>query len=404
MSLVGHARRGGLLLRVAFLASSQARALLALGAVTTLMLACWGCSYAGGGSHTPWPHAFYAPVILAAVRFSWAGAAAAGMAAGLLAGPLLPASTTLHTSQPTDQWLLRLAAYTAIGLFVAALTRNRTAPASAALQDSLISSRLIAAVQRGHIEVHYQPIYDVNQRRVTGVEALARWNDPRRGQLGPAQFVPAAERTGAITALDRYVLRVAATQAREWAQTLQRPLTISVNVSATHFTDPALLDDVRQVLAKTGLPPRLLQLEITESALLGDMAAAARQVARLRDLGVKVAIDDFGTGQASLSYLDQFAVDTIKLDRSLLTETGPQPRNPQLLAGIVDLVDRLGLALVAEGIETEIQCALMHTAGVGYAQGFHFARPAPAGQVLRVLRQSTAHAEGLVHVGDHSAR
>lgn len=363
--LVDHARRGGLLLRVVFVAAGQGQVLLAMAAVVVLLLAAWGCCYAGGGSHTAWPHAFYLPVILAAVRFSWRGAALAAVAAGVLAGPFLPADTSLGNVQPTPGWLMRLVAFTVIGLFVAALMRHRTAPASAALQDSLLSARLVRAVQQGHIEVYYQPIYDVSQGQVSGVEALARWHDPRRGQLSPADFIPAAERTGAIAALDGHVLRVAAAQAQRWGQKLQRPLTISVNV---------------------------------------DMAAAARQIGRLRDLGVKVAIDDFGVGQASLSYLDQFRVDTIKLDRSLISDSGRRARDPRLLAGIVDLLDRLGLAMVAEGIENAQQCAVLHAAGVGYGQGYHFARPAPAAEIADLLSRTTQHAGGVTHAGGHGAR
>lgn len=402
-TLVNHARRGGLLLRIVFVAASQSQALLAMAAIVTLLLAAWGCAHAGGGSHTAWPHAFYVPVMLAAVRFSWIGAALAAVAAGVLAGPFLPADVSLGTVQPTQGWLMRLVAFTVIGSFVATLMRHRAAPASAALQDSLLSARLIRAIQLGHIEVHYQPIYDVSEGRVSGVEALARWHDPRRGGLSPAQFVPAAERTGAIAALDGYVLRVATAQAERWGRELPHPLTVSVNVSATHFAGPDLLDDVGRVLDRTGLPAQRLQLEITESALLDDVAAAARQIGRLRDLGVKVAIDDFGVGQASLSYLDQFRVDTIKLDRSLISESGHRTRDPRLLTGIVDLLDRLGLTIVAEGIESAEQCAALHGAGVGYGQGFHFARPAPATEIHGLLVRATERAGGALRTGDHRA-
>lgn len=383
-TLAQHARRGGLVVQLLFVAYTQAGVMLSAGAAVLLLVVAWVLCQVGGGSSTPWPHAFYAAIILAAVRFSWAGAALAAVAAGLLAGPLLPVDISTQRPQALEAWLFRLLAFLLIGLFVAALMRRRAEDRARAPHDSLLSVRLIRAIQREHVHVHYQPIYDLHTGSIAGLEALARWQDPTHGPIAPGEFIPAAERTGAVAVLDGYVLRAAAAQARQWQALTGRALTMSVNVSAARFTDPALLDETQRILGRSGLQPSTLQLEVTESALIGDIPAAARQIDRLRSLGVRVAIDDFGTGQASLSYLDQFHVDTVKLDRSLISRSSG-PRGAQLLEGVADLMGRLGVDVVAEGIEEAAHTALLREAGVGFGQGYHLGRPLAADRIPALL-------------------
>jgi EAL domain-containing protein (putative c-di-GMP-specific phosphodiesterase class I) len=220
------------------------------------------------------------------------------------------------------------------------------------------------------------------------VEALARWHHPRRGMMPPAEFIPAAERTGAVRALDQYVLREATRQARRWADA-GTPVKVSVNVSATRFAQRDLPADVAAALAESGLSPEVLQLEITESALIEDVQGASRQLAELRRLGVSVAIDDFGAGQASLGYVSRFAIDTVKLDRSLVAGLEDGPTAGRLVGGFLGLFRSLGLHVVAEGVEDASQCARLTAAGCEMLQGFYIGRPAPAAATTGLLSRSS---------------
>lgn len=386
-TLAQSARRGGFVVRIVFVAYTGAGALLGVAATVLGLVAAWWLSYAAGGSRTPAPHLFYVPIILAAVRFPWPAAVVTAVAAGLLAGPALPADAASAAAQPLEGWLLRTLAFTVIGIFVASLMRGRREPLQAGVQDSLTSARLIRAVQRHQIEVFYQPLFRLEDMQVIGFEALARWADPRRGPSAhrmPGEFIPAAERTGAIAVLDGYVLRTATAQARRWGTELG-PVKVSVNVSATRFKQPDLADDVARALARCGLAPQALQIEVTESALIEDLPAAVQQVNQLRRLGVRVAIDDFGAGHASLGYLDHFEVDTVKLDRSFVLRATTHPRARRLLTGATRLLSDLGVDVVAEGVETAEQAALLREAGVQCGQGFHLARPMPTAEMERLL-------------------
>jgi EAL domain-containing protein (putative c-di-GMP-specific phosphodiesterase class I) len=275
-------------------------------------------------------------------------------------------------------------AFVVVGIFVAYLMRGRKEPLRAAMHDSRVSARLIQAVRRHEVDVHYQPIYRLEDMRIAGFEALARWADPERGLVMPGDFVPAAERSGAITILDAHVLSLAAAQVERWRAEFT-PLKVSINVSATRFGRPHLGREVARVLDDSGLPAQALQLEITESALIDDISSAARQVDELRGLGVRIAIDDFGTGRAALAYLDHFEVDTIKLDRGFLVRATTNHRARRLLTGIARALRELGVDVVAEGIETEEQLLLSRQIGITHGQGFHLGRPVPAEQAARLL-------------------
>lgn len=349
------------------------------------LVGAWAATGATGGTRTPMPHLFYLPIVLAAVRFSWAGTLGTALAAGLLAGPGLPADAASGTPQPFELWFLRLLIFTAIAVLVHWLARNPGGAVLDRLDDRLLSSRLVAGIEAGHLEVVYQPVFDNRTGRVAAVEALARWHDPRCGLVGPAEFIPAAERTGAVQVLDRHVLRVAVGQAREW-QRAGVPTRVSVNVSATRFAEHDLVDDVRQVLADSGLPASLLQLEITESAIIDDVPAARVQVDQLRSLGVRVAIDDFGSGRSSLAYLSQFSLDVVKIDRELLAGFPARAGSERLLAGLVGLFRALDLEVVAEGVESAEQYLALRMLGCSLVQGYHPGRPAPAGQVTALLQ------------------
>jgi EAL domain-containing protein (putative c-di-GMP-specific phosphodiesterase class I) len=209
---------------------------------------------------------------------------------------------------------------------------------------------------------------------------LVRWNHPTLGRVNPSDFVPFAEETGFIVPLGRWVLDTACATAATWAVHDDQPLVISVNVSARQLRDTQLIDDVRTALSFTGLPARQLILEVTETALMTDPEGVITTLARLRALGVRIAIDDFGTGHSSLSYLRQFAVDVLKIDKSFVDPlTDPSSEGAAFVATIVRLAHDLGLTTIAEGIEHSSQRTALTRLGCDQGQGFLLSRPLPAG-------------------------
>jgi diguanylate cyclase len=383
--LLRGADRGRLGFQFVFVAFTGMGVTMACGSVFGGLLLAWVLAYAGGGSRSALPHLFYVPIVLAAVRFSWMGAAGSALVAGLLAGPLLPADVATGAAQPLGAWLLRLLMFVGIGLFVASLARGRSESIRTAFHDAVTSGRLLKALRRREIRVFYQPILDMDTGQVVAVEALARWTHPKHGEISPADFVPAAERTGVVAELDRFILDEAVAQVLAWSEEFG-PLKASVNVSATRFGQVDLVDNVHDVLRRTGLPPNQLQLEITESALIDDVPAAAAQIRQLRALGVRLAIDDFGAGQASLGYLNEFAIDTVKIDRSLTSKVVAEPRSARLVAGIIHLFNAVDLEVVGEGMETAEDYVHMHSLGCRFGQGFYIGRPAAAEQITQFLR------------------
>jgi len=243
------------------------------------------------------------------------------------------------------------------------------------------------AVDPGDFVLHYQPIVELATGRITGMEALVRWQHPERGLIYPPEFVPLAEDTGLILPIDRWVLGDACRQAGEWNARPgpHAPLTVSVNLSARQLQRTDLPEVVSTVLADTALDPACLVIEITESLLLHDTAATMDRLRRLKALGVRVAIDDFGTGYSSLAYLRQFPVDIIKIDKSFVSGAGDAPDACALACAIVQLGQTLRLSTVAEGIETGTQLAELRAAGCQYGQGFHFARAVPAEELATML-------------------
>jgi diguanylate cyclase (GGDEF)-like protein len=239
-----------------------------------------------------------------------------------------------------------------------------------------LEEHLPYAVERGEIVVHYQPQVDLRTGHCHGVEALVRWDHPRLGRVAPLEFIPVAERTGAIEPIGAHVLRVACEQAAAWSDLPGLgDLRLSVNVSARQLARESLPGIVRSALADTGLPADRLTLELTESELL-EGKLAVDQLVEIADLGVRIAIDDFGTGYASLAYLRSLPVHQVKIDRSFVTATEDAPAGADDVARAVLLVGQtLGLETIAEGVELSEQATALETAGVQIAQGFLFARP-----------------------------
>ncbi len=216
-----------------------------------------------------------------------------------------------------------------------------------------------------------------------------RWQHPERGLVGPDEFIPIAEGNGLIVALGRWVLREACRQARGW-QDAGHEIGVSVNVSACQLDDATIVSDVELVLAETGLEATRLALEVTETALMRDPAATAQQLHALKRLGVGIAIDDFGTGYSSLAYLRQFPADTLKIDRSFISDIASCSESDALIHTLVQLGKSLGIETLAEGIEDESQLEALQREGCDHGQGFWFSRPLEAGALEVLLGGSDA--------------
>ncbi|MER2265148.1 sensor domain-containing protein [Methylobacterium oxalidis] len=255
-----------------------------------------------------------------------------------------------------------------------------TGMAAAAAARNLLQLELQDAVQSGGFRLHYQPVIDLRGGAVTGFEALLRWPHPRRGLISPAEFIPLAEETGHITRLGAWVLREACLEAAAWPGTAR----VAVNVSTVQFARPGLEEAVVLALAVSGLAPQRLELEITETVLMGDSEAVIACLHRLRDLGVRIALDDFGTGYSSLSYLRLFPFDRIKIDRSFVREIG-RPENAAIVRAVRSLAADLGAVVTVEGIETEEQLAFVRRLACEEVQGFLFRPPVPAAEVRALL-------------------
>jgi len=233
------------------------------------------------------------------------------------------------------------------------------------------------AIDEGQLAVHYQGKIDARSGEVTGAEALLRWRHPVRGNIPPVQFIPAAEETGLIKLLTRWVINEVLRQQREWADE-GRSVPVAVNLSGRNFRDPGLLDELQQALKRWQVDPRLLQIEITETVLMDDAESAQRVLERMRALGLVILIDDFGTGYSSLRYLASLPVDVIKIDRSFVITIVHRQEMRALVAAMIDMGHKLGMKLVAEGVDDESQAQLLREMGCDEIQGFLYCRPVEA--------------------------
>jgi EAL domain-containing protein (putative c-di-GMP-specific phosphodiesterase class I) len=204
-----------------------------------------------------------------------------------------------------------------------------------AVERQSLEGGLHRALEREEFLLHYQPKVNLNTGEITGVEALVRWQQPERGLVPPAQFVPIAEDCGLIVQIGRWVLREACRQARAWQDAGLPPLPISVNVSAVEFRDKGFVEGVRTILAETGLEARYLELELTEGVLMDDAESTASVLQELKMMGVHLAVDDFGTGYSSLSYLRQFPIDVLKIDRSFVNQITADPDDSTIVSAII---------------------------------------------------------------------
>jgi diguanylate cyclase (GGDEF)-like protein len=265
-----------------------------------------------------------------------------------------------------------------------------------------IENDLRKALERGEFELFFQPQFQLSSRDVYGVEALLRWNHPELGRIPPARFIPIAEETGLIIPIGSWVLRTACEQNRAWQDAGYSPFRIAVNVSALQVVHPGFVDEVAAVLAETGLHPRWLELEITESVLMRDMSVVARLLEEIRRLGVSVAIDDFGNGYSSMSYLQRLPVDCLKVDQSFIREIEQlselSTRSRTLLRTFVSLASSLGVRLLAEGVENDEQFKFLNEIGCEMGQGFLLGVPMPAKEIELLCSQGWD--PGSCHLGD----
>ena len=236
---------------------------------------------------------------------------------------------------------------------------------------------LRAAISDDQFGLVYQPIYRLDDLTIVGVEALLRWQHPTRGTIAPDQFLPSLEQTGEILTVGRWVLHTACAQTAAW-HAQGNPLDVSVNLSARQLDNDAIIDHIRVALTTSGLPASALIVEVTETAVMRDPAAAAQRLSAIRQLGVRVAIDDFGTGFSSLSYLQHFPADCLKIDRSFTHSIASSPQSQALLKAVIQLGADLGLTTVAEGVETTAQIEHLRGEQVTEAQGFLLSRPLDA--------------------------
>jgi EAL domain-containing protein (putative c-di-GMP-specific phosphodiesterase class I) len=233
------------------------------------------------------------------------------------------------------------------------------------------------AVERGELFLQYQPIVSMSDGSLRGFEALVRWQHPEHGVIPPAKFIPIAEETGMILPIGKWILGEACRQMSRWQKlsSPEGPLPVSVNLSGKQFLQSDLLEQVQEVLRETGLDPRGLKLEITETVVMENIETAAHTLEQLRALGVELSIDDFGTGYSSLSYLQRFPVSTLKIDRSFISRMTESEGSAEIVRTIMKLAQNLGMDVVAEGVETEGQRAQLRGFECEFGQGYFFSRP-----------------------------
>lgn len=260
------------------------------------------------------------------------------------------------------------------------------------IREGRLEQELRAALVRDELRVVYQPIIDLRTGRAAGFEALVRWQHPRRGLLGPGEFLPVAAESGLEQQIDRWVLRRACLDMMAWKQghPRSRLLTLSVNFSAEHFSAPGTVDFLQDVLHETGFDPARLHIEITESVLLGQTQAILQTLQQVQALGVKLHLDDFGTGYSSLSYLHHYPLDTLKIDRSFVLSMLENRSSAELVRTIVAMTKNMNLSAVAEGVENQEQFAALQALGCEFAQGYFFSRPLPLADACQVVEELDA--------------
>ena len=250
-----------------------------------------------------------------------------------------------------------------------------------ALDRLKLEESLRRALVKSEFQLYYQPQIDLQTGRMTGVEALIRWNSPERGLVSPAVFIPVAEESNLISMIGWWVLEEACRQLVRWRDAGLPAIKVAVNVSGRQFLNHALVDCISDLLKQYGVAPKQLEIELTESTVMAEPERAIEQLNRLREIGIEVSVDDFGTGYSSLSYLKRLPLSTIKVDRSFVRDVNTQSDNAAIVSAILGLADALDMSIVAEGVETEGEEQHLRDAGCINVQGFRYAQPMPADQL-----------------------
>ena len=248
-----------------------------------------------------------------------------------------------------------------------------------------LESGLRRALERNELVLHYQPRIEIHGRRITGVEALVRWQHPEMGLVPPGKFIPLAEETGLIVPIGEWTLAAACAQHRVWERDGLGHLRVAVNLSPRQFQQGDLLRAVARVLAQTGCSPKSLEFEITEGVVMRNPESAVTLLQQLKDMGIHISIDDFGTGYSSLAYLKRFPIDSLKIDRSFVTDVPKDAGDVAINVAIIAMAHSLGLKVVAEGVETQEQLDFLHKQGCDEMQGYFFSKPLPVEQVTALL-------------------
>ena len=264
-----------------------------------------------------------------------------------------------------------------------------TADLNAVAQERMVlKNGLGKALENGEFSLHYQPKLEIESGRITGVEALMRWNSPDLGMVSPVKFIPVMEETGQVVEMGEWAIRTACLQHQEWRQAGLPRIRIAVNLSPRQLRDASFVLIVENVLRETGVEPAGLELEITESLLMSDSGDALKTLGELHEMGIHMAMDDFGTGYSSLSYLKRFPIDTIKIDRTFVADIATSPDDAEIIRTIISMGHTLNRKVIAEGVENDQQLSLLRDYQCDEIQGYFFSRPLPAGMATKFIKKN----------------
>jgi EAL domain-containing protein (putative c-di-GMP-specific phosphodiesterase class I) len=252
-----------------------------------------------------------------------------------------------------------------------------------------IEGRLRHALDNDTLELHYQPQINISSGEISGVEALLRWNDPELGMVGPDIFIPIAEEFGLIIQISEWVINEACRQAQQWITAFNLPITMSINISAVHFNNQSLEVMIADALKATGLNPRNLELELTETSILKDLEQARETLDTFKSMGLKLALDDFGTGYSSLSYLMQLPFDRLKIDQSFIRNLKTETKGSAIVSAIISMSHSLGMSVIAEGVEDIEHLQVLLPMHCDHIQGYHISRPLTADKFEDFVRRRT---------------
>lgn len=256
------------------------------------------------------------------------------------------------------------------------------------LQEKLLEANLYRALEEGQFELYYQPKMLFKEKNIYGVEALARWRRPEEGIVAPGVFIPVAEKTGLIIPIGNWVLKTACAQIKKWEQGDKQDLCISVNVSALQIQEEDFVSTVSTIIEEAKIEPSLIELEITESSIMEDTIGSIMKLNELKEMGIKISLDDFGKGYSSLNYLKILPIDTLKIDKSFIQNIECDPKEKVITESIIRMAKALGITVLAEGIENEIQYSLLQELDCDAMQGFYFSKPLPIEQLEKKLNEN----------------